>query len=348
MFQAGPKTVLHLGAALAAVALAGVVPAFASAFFGAHGWLLVAVVLALAPVVFLVAFVWKVARWMRAPVPFRIPITVGQQKGLACIAHSRTGSPHSSAEVLLRVLLDVLLLRPLFRATPTAPTLGRGLGHGMARSLWLVAVAFHLSLAMVVLRHLRLFWEPVPRFVSALERFDVATEMLLPKLHVTSVVLPLALAFLLGRRLLLARVRTVSLAADFFPLLLLLAIAGTGLVMRHVVRTDGVALKQMTMGLANGVLVLPSQADLWLSAHVFLVGILLATFPLGKLMHMPGALMSPTLTMANNNRERRHINARNPNVATLLYADYEVVFRARMIEAGLPVEEAADEAPGEK
>jgi hypothetical protein len=72
--------------------------------------------------------------------------------------------------------------------------------------------------------------------------------------------------------------------------------------------------------------------------HVFLVGVLLVYFPLSKLMHMPGVFMSPTLTMANNNRERRHINVGNPQVATLHYADYEAAFRERMIEAGLPVE----------
>ncbi len=348
MRQAGRPTTLHLGAALGALAVACGVPALASGLLGARGWLGVALVLAVAPAVSLALFVWKVARWGRAPVPFRIPIIVGQQRGVAAIAHSRTGSPCSVAEVVLRVLLDVLLMRPLFRATPTAPSLGPGLGHGMARSLWLAAAIFHLSLAVVVLRHLRLFLEPVPGFVAVLERFDVATEMVLPKLHVSSVLLPLALAFLLGRRLLLVRIRALSLAADYFPLLLLLAIACTGLVLRHVVRTDVLALKQVTVGLANWALVLPSQADPWLFVHVFLVGLLLVYFPLGKLMHMPGALMSPTLTMANSNRERRHLNARNPEVATLHYADYEAVFRERMLEAGLPVEGASETTPGEK
>ncbi len=348
MRQAGRPTALHLGAALGAVAVACVVPTLACGLLGVRGRLVVALVLVVAPAVSLALFVWKVARWMRAPVPFRIPVTVGQQRALASIPHSRTGSPCSGAEVVLRVLLDVLLLRPLFRATPTAPSVGAGLGHGMARSLWIIAVVFHLSLAMVVLRHLRLFLEPVPHFVAVLERFDVATEMLLPKLHVSSVLLPLALAFLLGRRLLLPRIRYISLAADYFPLLLLLAIAGSGFVMRHVVRTDVVALKQVTLGLAHGTSLLPSTVDPWLSVHVFLVGLLLAYFPLGKLMHMPGVLMSPTLTMANSNRERRHINVRNPEVATLHYADYEAVFRERMIESGLPIEGAPENAPEAK
>ena len=331
----GRHTVMQLGGALGSVAVACVVPVLAAMLMGARGALLVVAVLAVAPLALLATFIWKVARWMRTPVAFRIPLTVGQQKGLASIAHSRTGSPHTATEVMLRVLLDGVLFRPLFRATPTAL---RGLAHGMGRFLWLLAVAFHGSLLIVVLRHLRLFLEPVPAFVAGLERFDVATEMFLPKVHLTSLVLPLALAFLLGRRLLLVRVRYISLAADYLPLLLLLAIATTGLVMRHVVRTDVTALKNLTLGLAHGTLVLPTQPDTWLSVHIFLVGILLVYFPLSKLMHMPGVLLSPTLTMANNNRERRHINVRNPQVATMHYADYEAAFRDRMIEAGLPVE----------
>jgi nitrate reductase gamma subunit len=334
MLRVGRHLSLHLSGALAAVAIACAIPALGLFLLGAHWPLLVIAIAVVAPIALVVAFVWKVARWMRAPLPFRIPLTVGQQSGL--------GSPHSAFEVVLRVVLDVLLLRPLFRTTPTAPSVGRGLAHGRGRSLWFITAAFHGSLLVIVLRHLRLFLEPVPGFVAVLEQFDVATEMVLPKVHVTSLLLPLALALLLGRRLVLMRVRYISLAADYFPLLLLLAIAATGLVMRHFGRTDVAAVKQLTIGLAHGSLVLPSQADAWLITHVFLVGILLAYFPLSKLMHMPGALLSPTLTMANINRERRHVNVRNPQVQVLHYADYEATFRERMIEAGLPVEEGPE------
>jgi nitrate reductase gamma subunit len=212
----------------------------------------------------------------------------------------------------------------------------------MGRSLWFLAVAFHGSLVIIVLRHLRLFLQPVPRFVAVLERLDLATEMVLPKVHLTTLIFPLALTFLLGRRLVLLRMRYISLAADYFPLLLLLAIATTGIVVRHFVGTDITTVKGATLGLVNWAPVLASAPDIWLVMHVFLAGVLLVTFPLSKLMHVPGVFMSPTLTMANNNRERRHINLRNPQVATMHYADYEATFRERMIEAGLPVENAPE------
>jgi nitrate reductase gamma subunit len=328
---------VHIGGALAAVAVACALPALMAWLLGPH-WPVLLLPLGLAPLALVVLFVAKVARWMRAPVPFRIPLTTGQQRGLATLPRRGFDNPHSTFEVVIRVLLDVFLLRPLFRATPPAPRLGRGLAHGMARSLWLCAAAFHGALAIVALRHLRMFLVPAPHFVAWLEDFDVATEMFLPKVHATSVILLLGLLFLLGRRLALVRVRTISLAADYFPLFLLLAIAVTGIVMRHLTRTDVTAVQQFALGLAAGKLVLPARADFWLLAHLFSVGTLLVYFPLSKLMHLPGVLLSPTLTLANNNREQRHINARNPQVEVLHYADYEATFRDRMIEAGLPVE----------
>ena len=342
MLRAGRHLSLHLGGAFGAVVVACAVPALMAPLLGAHWQLLVLLMAALAVFAFAAAFVWKVLRWMRAPVPFRIPLTVGQQKSISSVSHSRSGAPHGSGEVLLRVLLDMVLFRPLFRATPTAQATGHGLSHGMGRSLWFMAVAFHVSLVIIVLRHLRLILDPVPAFVGVLEQFDVATEMVLPKVHITSLLFPLALAFLLGRRLLLMRMRYISLAADYFPLLLLLAIAATGLVMRHFTGTDVTSVKQATLGLATWAPVLALRPDTWLVMHVFLVGGLLIYFPLSKLMHMPGVLLSPTLTMANSNRERRHINPRNPNVMTMHYADYEDAFRERMIEAGLPVEKTSD------
>jgi nitrate reductase gamma subunit len=112
--------------------------------------------------------------------------------------------------------------------------------------------------------------------------------------------------------------------------------------MRHVTRTDVTAVHDFSVGLAAGRLVLPTEVGFWPLAHLFAVGALLVYFPLGKLMHMPGGLLSPTLTMANSNREVRHVHPRNPKVAVLHYADYEDAFRERMIEAGLPVEKGVE------
>jgi len=328
---------IHLGGALAAAVIATAMPVVSIALLG-HGWAQLLVVFALVVPAMLVAFGAKILRWIRSPVAFRIPLTIGQQRSLHAIPHQRTRNPHTAGQALVRVLLDTVLFRPLTRATPSARSLSQALDHGTTRSLWLAAMLFHGSLAVILVRHLRIFLDPVPGFVAWLEYADAVGEMTLPKLHLSTVVFMLALFYLLGRRLWLAKLRYISIAADYFPLLLLIALATTGLVMRHMVRTDVPALKSLAVGLANGALGMPAQDDAVLFVHLFLLGVLLVYFPLSKLMHMPGVWLSPTLTLANNTRQRRHVNPNNPKVETLHYADYEDAFRGPMIEAGLPVE----------
>jgi nitrate reductase gamma subunit len=329
--------VLHLGCGLAAVVLACAAAAAAPRWLGTR-WPLLLLAPAAGLLGFVAGFVCKLAGWIRAPVPFRIPLTAGQHRALVGLPRSRLANPHRAWEVVLRVLVDVLLFRPLTRATPSAPRIGRRLGMS-ARGLWLCAAAFHGSLAVVLLGHLRLFLVPVPDVLQLLERFDVVSEATLPKVHLSSLVLPVALLFLLGRRLALPRLRYISLAADYFPLLLLLTIAGSGILMRHFRPTDVAALKDLVTGLCTLAPVWPEALDTLLSIHVFSAALLLAYFPCSKLMHVPGALLSPTLTLANTNREVRHVNVRNPRVEVLHYADYEATFRERMIGAGIPVEE---------
>ena len=294
---------------------------------------------ALAALFFVAGFSWKVARWMRAPIAFRIALTTGQHRGLASTAPDRFRAPHAAWEVLVRVLLDVVLFRPLLRATPSVHLHGRGLSTHSGRLLWLFAVVFHGSLAVIVLRHLRLFLSPVPGFVSWLQSVDSASDLFIPKLHVTSVLVLVALSLLLARRLVLVRLRYISVAADYFPLLLLLGIAVTGVWMRHVTRTDVADVKALITSVAGFSFALSGPLDTLLVVHVFLVCALLVYFPLSKLMHVSGAFMSPTLTLAANSRATRHLNVNNPQVETLHYSDYEATFRDRMIEAGIPVEE---------
>jgi nitrate reductase gamma subunit len=329
---------IHLGAALGAVVTMTFVPVLLWRMAGRGGTLLLPA-LALAVLAFLLPLGWKLVRWMRAPIPFHVPLTTGQQRSLSTLPRRRFDSPHSPCETFGRAVLDLLCFRPLARATPSATHLSPELAHGLGRWLWLGAMAFHLSLAVVLLGHVRLFAEPVPKVLIWIERLDRATSAALPAVHLTSLLLLLALAFLLGRRLVLPRLRAISLTGDYLPLFLLAAIAISGLAARHIARTDVTGVKRALAALARGSLVTPLSVDGWLVAHLSLVATLAIYLPWSKLVHAPGALMSTTLTVANDTRARRHINVRNPSVTTLHYADYEATFRDRMIEAGLPVEE---------
>ena len=118
---------------------------------------------------------------------------------------------------------------------------------GNDRYLWLGALAFHWSLLVILLRHLRLFVQPVPVFVSVLSGLDGAFEVGTPALYVSDVVVLGALVYLTARRFRNPQVRYISLPIDYLALFLLLGIAVSGLLLRFVARADVAAIKQFAL-----------------------------------------------------------------------------------------------------
>ncbi len=118
---------------------------------------------------------------------------------------------------------------------------------------------------------------------------------------------------------------------------LILGIGTTGAILRHFIKTDIVAVKELGMGLLSFNPVAPDVHWLFYG-HVFLVSVLFIYFPFSKLVHMGGVFLSPTRNLANNNRMVRHINPWNAPVKVHTYEEYEDEFRDKMIEAGIPVE----------
>jgi len=302
-------------------------------------WLLGVVVPYAAAALFLGGMVARVVGWARSPVPFRIPTTCGQQKSLPWIRQAKVENPSTTGGVLARVALEVLLFRSLFRNT-RARLAGGDVSYGSSKWLWVAGLAFHYSLLVVLLRHLRFFVEPVPGFVRALTAIDGFLLVGLPVVQATTVLLLAALGFLLARRLASPPLRYVSLASDYFPLLLLLAIALTGFWLRHVSKIDVPAVKAMVMSLLS---LSPRPADLgaMFYGHVLLVSTLLAYFPFSKLVHMAGIFMSPTRNLTANSREVRHVNPWNRPLPLHTYEEYEDEFRDRMRAAGLPLDREA-------
>jgi len=292
----------------------------------------------LAVTLFIVGVVAKVTGWARAPVPFRIPTTCGQQRSLPWIGQNKLDNPHTGAQAVGRMALEVLLFRSLARNTSSRMTTDKRLVYGTDLTLWAAAMAFHWSMAFVLLRHLRLFTEPVPGFVTFVEKLDGFLEVGVPVVFVSTVVFLAALTWLLLRRLLNPLVRYISLIGDYFPLLLLLGIGGSGFWMRHVSKTDVAGVKELALGLVHFSPTVPEGIHPLFFAHLFLVCVLLAYFPLSKLVHMAGVFLSPTRNLANNNRAVRHVNPWDHPVKVHTYAEYEDEFREKMIAAGLPVE----------
>lgn len=288
--------------------------------------------------VFLSGMSYRIIRWSRSPVPFRIPTTCGQQKSLPWIKASRIENPSSTAGVIGRMALEICLFRSLFRNTRTELGEGPRLAYGEEKLLWLAALAFHWSFLIVLLRHLRFFFEPVPVLVRLLSDADGFFQIGTPGLYVTDVILPAALGYLLLRRLVDPQVSYISLFADYFALFLLLGLAGSGVLMRYFARIDAVAVKQLAMGLATFSPVVPAEVGPLFFVHFFLLSVLLAYFPFSKLVHMGGVFLSPTRNLANTSRMKRHINPWNYPVPVHTYEEWEDDFRGKMKAAGLPVE----------
>jgi nitrate reductase gamma subunit len=288
--------------------------------------------------VFLAGVSYRVIRWSRAPVPFRIPTTCGQQKSLPWIKAGYLESPSSTLGVMLRMTLEIVLFRSLFRNTRVELRPGPRLTFGEAKFLWLGALAFHWSFLIVFLRHLRFFMEPVPAWVAGLQAIDGFLQVGVPVLFMTDVVILAALAYLLVRRIRDSQVRYFSLFTDYFALFLLIGIAVSGVLMRYFTRVDTIAIKQLAIGLVTFSPVVPKEVSALFFVHLALLSVLAAYFPFSKLMHMGGVFLSPTRNLANSNRARRHVNPWNYPVKVHTYEEWEEEFHDKIEAAGLPLE----------
>ncbi len=231
--------------------------------------ILFALLLYFAAAVMIAGLAYKILQYARTPAPLKIPTTP---------------APLSAAGAGFRVAREVLLFESLFKSN---------------KWIWLFGAIFHAALALAMIRHLRYFIEPVWTWVVVLQPFG----------KYAGYALVIGLIGLWARRLFQARVRYVSHASDHLILLLLAAIAASGLAIRYVVRTDIVALKAFVLGLLYFDWQ-PLPGDPLLLTHLALVAVLMIVFPFSKLLHAPGIFFSPTRNQADNSRERRHLTPR--------------------------------------
>ncbi|HWR92308.1 MAG TPA: sulfate reduction electron transfer complex DsrMKJOP subunit DsrM [Desulfobacterales bacterium] len=319
--------------------------AWAGASIGLQ-WLFGVAVPYLAVIVFGVGFTRKVLGWSRSAVPFAIPTTGGQAKSFDWIQDAKLDNPSSKFGVFLRMVLEVFTFRSLFRNTRMKLKEGK-LFYQLEIFLWVGALAFHYAFLTVLLRHTRFFLEPVPWWVQMVENIDsfFRIEILytqfqfgLPGVNLSGIMLLAAVTYLAVRRIVIPTVRYISLASDYFPLILIFGIAFTGIIMRYVTKIDINAAKQLTLGLVTFHPTVPEGIGAIFYIHLFFVCALLAYFPYSKLMHLGGIFLSPTRNMLGNTRAYRHVNPWNHPVHVHTYDEYEEEFREKMVEAGLPVD----------
>jgi nitrate reductase gamma subunit len=288
-------------------------------------------------VVFIAGFIYRIIQWGKAPVPFRITTTCGQQSSLPWIKNSPLDSPSNAWGVIGRMALEVFLFRSLFRNTDVAIA-GQRPVYGSAKRLWFFGLLFHWSLLIIVLRHLRFFIEPIAPWINSLSAIDGFFEIGIPTLYLSDAAVLAGLTFLLLRRAVVPKLRYISLFPDYFALLLILGIVTTGLLMRHFFPADLLQVKNLALGWVTFFPSVPKGAGTVFILHLCFVFTLLAWFPFSKLMHMGGVFLSPTRNLANDNRMNRHLNPWNAPVKVHTYEEYEDEFREKMKLAGLPVE----------
>jgi nitrate reductase gamma subunit len=222
----------------------------------------------LAAAVLVAGLAYRIREYAGTPAPLKIPTTP---------------APTTRGGVVLRLAREVVLFESLFKATLWT---------------WLFGWVFHAAMALVLLRHLRYFTEPVWGWVAFVQPFGVYAGFAMVA----------GLGGLWARRFLVDRVRYISTPSDHLMLALLVAIAGSGLAMKYVAHTDIVAVKSFFLGLASfEVRGLP--ADPILAVHLGLVAALMLVFPFSKLLHAPGLFFSPTRNQSDNPREKRHLSA---------------------------------------
>ena len=229
---------------------------------------LLAILFYLATLLFVVGLFHRIRTYAVTPAPLKIPTTP---------------APTTTGGVVLRMTREAVLFESLFKANLWTWGLG-----------WL----FHTSMALVVLRHLRYFIEPVWGWVVFIQPFGIYA----------GIAMLLCLCGLWARRLFVERIRYISTPSDHLMLLLFIAIAVSGLMMKFVAHTDVIAVKIFFQGLMH-FSIQPLPADTILVLHLFSVVVLLVIFPFSKLLHAPGVFFSPTRNQADNPREKRHISA---------------------------------------
>lgn len=220
--------------------------------------------------ILLIGLMIKIWKYASTPAPLKIPLTP---------------APKTAAGVGSRMFQEVFLFKSLFRGN---------------KALWVGGYLLHLGLVFLLAKHLRFFLPTTPVFIDDLVDFDLFTGFILLS----------ALIFLFILRLVVDRHFIISVANDYLLLVLMMAIATTGLMSRFWegggVRADVPVIKEFVGGLFT---FNPGQApeNPMFLVHFSLVMLLFIYFPFSKLVHSVAIFFSPTRNQIDNARKKRWI-----------------------------------------
>ena len=219
--------------------------------------------------IFIVGMGRKIRQFWITPVPLTIPIAP---------------TPLTQTGAIFKMIREVTLFESLFRSN---------------KWIWLFGFLFHFGLLLVLVRHLRYFIPgDLPEVFLLIQPFKYAAFAMI-----------IGLAGLLARRIFVPRIRYISAPSDYLMLLMLIVIGVSGAIMTFTSNHTDV---MMVKAFASGLIIfdwtnLPTDINFLL--HLFLVLVLLAIFPISKLLHVPGIFFSPTLNQVDNARKKRHISS---------------------------------------
>ena len=219
-----------------------------------------------ATAILVVGVVMRIRRYARIAAPLKIPTTP---------------APTTAGGVVVRMFLEVVFFYSLFKSN---------------KWIWLFGILFHLSMWLILARHIRYFTVDFWWWVQAVQFFGTYAAF----------TFLIGLGGLLVRRIAVERIRYISSPSDYLMLLLLLGIGASGAMMRFVAHTDIISVKAYMLGLMRfHIGHLPS--DPVLLVHLGSVALLMIIFPISKLMHAPGVFFSPSRNQIDNPREKRHL-----------------------------------------
>lgn len=214
-------------------------------------------------VVFVAAVIYRLVLWQRLPQPGTMTLFPTDGPGVV----------------------------PLAKEALFFPSLYRG-----DRFLWSLAWMFHVTLALALIGHSRILTARLDRVLGAfgVGPTGVATMSSLIG-GAAGIILLVALAGFLGRRLLVPRVREVSTGPDFVALLLLTAVVTSGNLMRWTGGPDQLAAARAWLtSLLSFAPMAPGNPGLVL--HAFCAELLLVYIAFSKLMHFGGFFLTFSLT----------------------------------------------------
>lgn len=177
------------------------------------------------------------------------------------------------------ILADVLFFPRLFKGD---------------RALWFMSWVFHVSLALVVVGHVRVVTGLIDRMLFSVGVSDDGIRWMSETLGGAAGIIMVATGLLLlVRRAMTARVREVSSFSDFFALLLLLSIIVTGDLMRFGAHFD---LAQTRIWARSLLLFSPDvPASPVFLTHALLAQALIMYIPFSKILHFGGIFFTQAL-----------------------------------------------------